>query len=84
MTPEVLKASAVEFAKRHNIKIEVGSSFTGEIGTIITNGDLDKNRITGVSYDEKVVLVNMKHTENGVASSTIKKLAQEGVAVKGV
>ncbi len=81
---QVLKATAVEFAKRHNIKIEVGSSFTGEIGTIITNGNLDQNRVTGVSHDEQVVLVNMKHTENDVTSSTIKKLAQKGVAVKGV
>ncbi len=52
---QVLKTSAVEFAKRHNIKIEVGSSFTGEIGTIITNGNLDKTespafRMTSRSY----------------------------------
>lgn len=81
---QVLQASAVEFAKRHNIKIEVGSSFTGQIGTIITNGVLDKNRITGVSYDEKIVLIKMKHAENGATTTTIKKLAHEGVAVKGV
>lgn len=81
---QVLKASAVEFAKRHNIKIEVGSSFTGAIGTIITDGHLDKNRVTGISHDDKVVFVTMKNDINGAAPSTIKALAEEGVAVKGV
>ena len=31
MGAQVLKSSAVEFAKRHNMKIYVGSSFTGNI-----------------------------------------------------
>jgi len=44
----VLKNESVEIAKQHNVKIAVGSSFTGEIGTIITDRSLDNFRISGI------------------------------------
>ncbi|MFQ6115528.1 MAG: aspartate kinase [bacterium] len=79
---QVLKASAVEFAKRHNIKIYIGSSFTGYIGTIITDGSLDKKRVTGVAVDEDVVLISLNHATKEPCFKIIKSLAEEGVAVK--
>ncbi|MFQ5864609.1 MAG: aspartate kinase [bacterium] len=79
---QVLKASAVEFAKRHNIKIYVGSSSTGYIGTIITHGKLDKQRVTGVAVDENVVLISLNHSTKQSYFSIIKSLAEEGVATK--
>jgi aspartate kinase len=79
---QVLKGSAVEFAKRHNIQIDVGSSFTGYIGTIITQGVLDKKRVTGLATDENVVLISLTHINKQSYFSIIKSLAEEGVATK--
>ncbi|MFQ5824112.1 MAG: hypothetical protein ACE5JB_08675, partial [bacterium] len=76
------KASAVEFAKRHNIKIYVGSSFTGNIGTIVTHGNLDKKRVTGITIDENVVLISLNHSTKKSFFTIIKSLAEEGVATK--
>jgi len=42
---KVLNSSAVEYAKRLNIKISAGHSSTGYIGTIISNDILNKNKI---------------------------------------
>ncbi|MFQ5650550.1 MAG: aspartate kinase [bacterium] len=81
---QVLKSSAVEFAKRHNIKLEVGSSFTGEIGTIITNGELDRNRVTGVGQDANIVLVKVTGENEGTRAALITSLARNGVPVKFV
>ncbi len=44
----VLKTESVEIARLHGIKVGVGSSFTGKIGTIITDKTLDITRITGI------------------------------------
>jgi aspartate kinase len=79
---QVLKASAVEFAKRHNIEIHVGSSFTGKIGTIITDGKLDKNRVTGIAVDKNISLLNLTDSKSNSSLSLIKTLAREGIAVK--
>ncbi|MFQ5675560.1 MAG: aspartate kinase, partial [bacterium] len=80
---QILKASAVEFAKRHKIKIELGSSFTGKVGTIITDAKLDRNRVTGISSDENVILVTMRQAGNETVSEVINTLATRGVPVKG-
>ncbi|RMF57877.1 MAG: hypothetical protein D6743_18360 [Calditrichaeota bacterium] len=81
---QVLKASAVEFAKRHNIKIMVGSSFTGKIGTIITNRTLDRHRVTGIAHDAHVVLVTCKSQTNGGSTDFVNVLAEYGIEVKFV
>ncbi|MDA3837384.1 MAG: aspartate kinase [Candidatus Delongbacteria bacterium] len=51
---KVLKDSAVEYAKRLNIKISTGHSSTGYIGTIISNDILNKNKYTALVYNDKL------------------------------
>lgn len=78
----VLNSAAVEFAKRHNIKIYVGSSFTGKIGTIVTDDPLDRGHVTGVTVDENVVLLELNDRIKETNFSLISDLVREGIAVK--
>lgn len=79
---QVLKSSAVEFAQRHNIKIHVGSSFTGKIGTIVTDGKLDRRRVTGIAIDENVVLLTANIRNAKSRFGLIRTFSQEGVVVR--
>ena len=51
---KVLKDSAVEYAKRLNIKISTGQSLTGYIGTIISHDTLSKNKYTALVYNDSL------------------------------
>ena len=79
---QVLKSSAVEFAKRHNINIHVGSSFSGKIGTIVTNNVLDRNRTTGIVIDDDTILVKLTNGSRKSYLSCILNLAREGISVR--
>ena len=54
---KVLHKAAVEFARRHNVKLSLGSSFTGEIGTIVTDESMAKGFVTGVVSDDDLVVI---------------------------
>ncbi len=79
---QVLKSSAVEFAKRHNINIHVGSSFSGKIGTIVTSNVLDRNRTTGIAIDDDIILVKLANGSRKSYLSCILNLAREGIGVR--
>lgn len=51
---KILKDSAIEYAKRLNIKIATGQSSTGYIGTIVSNDILNKNKYTALVYSDKL------------------------------
>ncbi|NOR44105.1 MAG: aspartate kinase [Candidatus Delongbacteria bacterium] len=51
---KILKDSAIEYAKRLNIKISTGHSTTGYIGTIVSNDILNKNKYTALTYNDKL------------------------------
>ena len=62
----VLQKESIEMAKAHKIKIAVGSSETGRIGTIITDRSLDSSRISGVVGNKGVEFIslgNLGHSE---------------------
>ncbi len=63
----VLHKTAVEFARRHNVKLSLGSSLSGEIGTIITDESMSKGCLTGVVVDDDLAVfrADMKN-DNGV------------------
>ncbi len=44
----VLQMESIELAKVHKIKIAVGSSFTGKIGTIVTDRSLQSSSVSGI------------------------------------
>jgi len=52
----MLHKTAVEFAKRHQVQLSLGSTFTGKIGTIVTDEKLSKGCVTGVVTDKDLVL----------------------------
>ena len=52
----MLHRTSVEFAKRHRVKLALGSSFTGQIGTIVTDESLSRGNVTAVTTDLDVVL----------------------------
>lgn len=56
----VLQKAAVEFAKRHNVKLSLGSSFNGEIGTIVTDESMSKGCVTAVVVDDDLVVFRGK------------------------
>jgi aspartate kinase len=54
---KMLHKTSVEFAKRHNIPLSLGSSMSGQIGTIVSRAPLGKGRIAGVTADEDIVII---------------------------
>lgn len=79
---QVLKSSAVEFAKRHQVKIHVGSSFTGKIGTIVTNNPMDKNRTTGIAIDDDISVIKLKNGSKQTYFSCISECVKDGIGVR--
>jgi aspartate kinase len=54
---KMLHKTSVEFAKRHNIPLSLGSSMSGQIGTIVSQAALGKGRVAGVTADEDIVII---------------------------
>lgn len=54
---KMLHKTSVEFAKRHNIPLSLGSSMSGQIGTIVSRAPLGKGRVAGVTADEDIVII---------------------------
>ncbi len=59
----MLHKTAVEFAKRHHVQLSLGSTFTGQIGTIVTDEKLSKGCIAGVVTDKDIVLFRVSTTQ---------------------
>lgn len=57
----VLQKESIEIAKAHRIKIAVGSSRTGVIGTIVTDRSLDSTRISGIVGQNNIVLLSISN-----------------------
>jgi len=55
----VLKAEAIEIARAHKIKVGVGSSSTGKIGTIITDRSMESSGISGIVGEKDLVLLRI-------------------------
>ncbi len=54
---KMLHKTSVEFAKRHNVSLSLGSTFTGQIGTIVTDENLSRGTATGVVIDRDVAVI---------------------------
>lgn len=77
----VLKTESIEIAKAHKIKIGVGSSVSGEIGTIVTDRSLDSSRISGIVGQKGVAVISLA-TENEQLKNLVNRtLAQDGVNI---
>ena len=51
---QMLQRTSVEVAKQHKVKLSLGSSFTGYIGTIVTDQSMTKGSVTSIVADRDV------------------------------
>ena len=61
---KMLQRTSVEFAKQHNIRLSLGSSQSGYIGTIVTDENLTKGGVTSIVSDNDFRLIKMSNVAN--------------------
>lgn len=54
---KILHKKSIEYAKKYHLKLSLGSSLSGQIGTIVTGENIDKGSVTGVTVDEDVAVL---------------------------
>ncbi|GAB4169111.1 MAG: aspartate kinase [Calditrichia bacterium] len=57
---EVINHYAVEIARHYKVKISVGNTFSGSIGTIITDKSFETAKISGIVGNDKVFAVKIQ------------------------
>ena len=83
---KVLQLRAVEYARRHGVRVHVRSSFTGEPGTWVqeegTEG-MEQALISAVVLDDTEAKITLEEVPDrpGVAASIFKAVADEGINV---
>lgn len=85
---KVLHVRAIEFARRHGVKVRVRSSFSDMPGTLITasaerNPDMEDALVSGISTDRsqaKVTVVGVPDSP-GAAATLFERVAASGVNV---
>ena len=77
---EMLQRTSVEFAKKHKIKLSLGSSLSGYIGTIVTDENLTKGGVTSVVSDSDFKLIKMGNAAN--ISPIVMALAEHNIRPK--
>jgi aspartate kinase len=83
---KVLMSRAVEYARRHGVRLHVRSSFTDEPGTWVQEVDdatMEQVLISGVALDgdEAKVTLDRVPDQPGVAATVFKAIAAEGINV---
>lgn len=76
---------ALEYAKKHNVKIHIRSGFTTETGTLVTREEelMEGGVVTGIVYDKnqaKIAVVGVPD-KPGVAAKLLTSLADAGISV---
>lgn len=81
----VLQTRAVEYAKQHNVKVMVRSSFNDNEGTLVEEGSLmEKTRlVSGVAHDLDVAKITIFGVPDvpGIAGSIFRALAEGSINV---
>ncbi len=54
---KMLHKHSVEFARRHKISLSLGSSLSGQIGTIVSEDSLQKGAVIGVASDDDISVI---------------------------
>ncbi|MGN5648568.1 aspartate kinase [Bacillus sp. Brlt_9] len=79
----VLHPRAVEFAKNHNVILEVRSSMEQENGTIV-KGECNMEQqsiVKGIAFEDNITRVTMKGLEQGALSTVFSTLAAAHINV---
>ncbi|MBL6605667.1 MAG: aspartate kinase [Alphaproteobacteria bacterium] len=82
---KVLETRSVAMAMRHNVNLQVRSSFTSDEGTMVVDedNDMEKQKISGIAYsrdEAKVTLVGLPD-KPGIAATIFEKLAENHINV---
>jgi len=82
---KVLQTRSVEFAKKHDVKIHVRSSFTHEEGTYVVQeeSEMEKVLVTSVTYNKDEAKVSLCGVPDvpGVAARIFTPLAKKNIVV---
>ena len=82
---KVLQTRSVAMAMRHNVNLQVRSSFTGQPGTFVVNEDsiMEQETISGIAYspDEAKITIGGLPDRPGVAAAVFGQLADHHVNV---
>jgi aspartate kinase len=81
----VLSSRAVEYARRHGVRVHVRSSFEEGAGTWVQEADeqMEDVLISGIALDREEAKVTLDHVPDrpGVAAKVFKAIAAEGISV---
>ena len=82
---KVLQTRSVELAMKHNVRLQVVSSFSDEPGTLVVNEDeiVEKEVISGIAYsrDEAKITLSQVEDKPGVAAGIFGPLADGSINV---
>ena len=82
---KVLQTRSVAMGMRHNVKIQVRSSFNDEPGTMVVDEDnqMEQQKISGIAYsaDEARITIVGLQDKPGVAAAIFKALAEAHVNI---
>ena len=82
---KVLQTRSVAMAMRHNVKLQVRSSFSDAPGTLVVNEDaiVEQEKISGIAYspDEAKVTIEGLPDEPGTAAAIFGELAADHINV---
>ncbi len=82
---KVLQTRSVELAMKHNVRLQVVSSFSDEPGTLVVNEDeiVEKEVISGIAYsrDEAKITLSQVEDKPGVAAGIFGPLADASINV---
>ncbi|GAB4337764.1 MAG: aspartate kinase [Calditrichia bacterium] len=75
----VLKTESVEIAKKYQISVAVGSSFTGRTGTIVSNRSLESSGVTAIVGEKKLVLFRVRSRSREVAAALLRHIGENRI-----
>lgn len=82
---KVLQIRSVELAKKYNITIHVRSSFSEEVGTIVTmeDEDMEKVMVSGITYNQGEAKITILRVPDkpGVASKIFSPITEANINV---
>lgn len=82
---KVLQPRSVEMAKKYNVPVYVKSTFSDKGGTLVIkeDKDMEKEVISGITYDRDQVKITVVHVPDkpGVAASLFTPLSEHNISV---
>ncbi len=78
----VLKTESIEIARAHKIKISLGSSFTGRIGTIITDRSLESTTISGIVGRKHLAFLRIRSSNDHLPTQLCQRMVEARILVQ--